>query len=77
MCRHPRLRLRKPQILQQQDETGFAKAYVGIFFDIFETVLLLLMMMINFSPHCLSNYDETDLIVFQNKVHKVSSLKVK
>ena len=73
MCRHPRPRLRKPQVTSAARVKEFTKAKVAKFFKIFEPRL----QVINLSPHNLFNYDETCLTFEQHKVCKVISLKGK
>jgi hypothetical protein len=73
MCRHPRLRLRKPQVTSAARVKEFTKVKIAKFFNIFEPRL----QVINLSPHHLFNYDETGLAVDQHKVRKVISLKGK
>jgi len=71
MCRHPRLRLRKPQVTSAARVKGFTKIKVAKFVDIFEPVLG------NFSSHRLFTYEDKGLIVVQHKLCKVISLKGK
>ena len=40
-------------------------------------LLMMIMMMFNLYPHCLFDYDVTDLTVVQNKIYKIISLKAK
>jgi len=63
MCCHPRLRLRIFLVTSTARVKGFTKINVAKFFDIFEPLLLL----INFSPNRLFNYEETGLIVVRQK----------
>jgi len=72
MCRHPRLRLCKPQATSAARVKGLAKENVPNFFDIFEALLQL----INSSPLRLFNCVETGLTVAQHKVCKAILLGV-
>ena len=71
MCRHPRLRLRKPRFPSAAKVKRFTKENVAKFFDTFEPFL----RPINFSPHSSFNYNKTGLTVVQHKVCQVISLK--
>ena len=73
MCRHPRLRLCKPQVTSTTRVKGVTKANVATFFNIFEPVLRL----IKFSPHRSFIYEETSLTAFQHEVCKFIYLKCK
>jgi hypothetical protein len=63
----------KPQVTSTARVKGFTKINVTKFFTMCEPMLRL----INFSSHCLLNYEETSLNVVQHKVRKVISLKGK
>jgi len=73
MCRHPRLRLLKPQVTSAARVKRFTKVEFAEYFNIFEPML----RVINLPPRRLFSYDETGLTVDQNKVCKIISLKGK
>jgi hypothetical protein len=73
MCRHPRLRLLKPQLTSTARGKGFTKINVANFFAIFDPTLRLII----FSSHYILHYEETGPNVVQHKVCKGISHKGK
>jgi len=73
MCRHPRLKLRKPQVTWAATVKRFTKAKFAEFFNVFEPLL----RVINLSSRHFFSKDETGLTVDQHKVWKIISFRGK